>query len=746
MESKGSVVRCGFFILVVWTLGIGVSCIYTVQYIRRFAIGLAREEARSFIEETILFKAWNAMHGGVYVSVSPTTPPNPYLEVPERYIKTPSGKLLTRIDPAYMIIQVFELQKKRLGIQGHITSLKPINPQNAPDEWERKALILFEQGKKEYWGKVTFRGGPAIRLMLPLVTEKACLKCHAKQGYKLGDIRGGISVFVPLKPYLLLERREIARSVMVDLFLWIAGLLLIFVGTTRLSAELTKLSMSEYRFRAVFENSPEPMFIFDGEKISDCNRAMLEILGCQEVSQILVHPAELSPEQQPDGVPSFKKFNHWASEVLMKEKVTFKWLFRRFDGIDVWVDAVASRIPKENNRGFVMLVACRDVTKETMLQEQVLQLRKVQALGELAGGIAHDFNNILAIVVGSITMAREFGVSKKADEMLKKAERAVLRAATLTRKLITFSPGGVPVNKVVSLKELLGESVQDVLKKDESGKVRISLDISPELCDVKGDYHQLLNAFTEIITNAKESMPGGGTVYVRAENITVTSEGDPDLSLPEGRYVAVRISDAGSGIPIEHQKRIFDPFFTTKEMGRGLGLSIAYSVVKRHGGEIEVESVLGEGSTFTVLLPAADSASEVCFRGNGKVLVMEDDPYQKELFCTLLSNLGYCVVAVDNGKEAVEKFKEAKDAGAPFDVIILDLLMPEESMDGKETCQAILEVDPDAKVIITSVASSDKAVTDFKDYGFVGALPKPFTLQELAQAVARAMNGKKPKF
>ncbi len=746
MRSGKQIVKWGIFLAVIWTLGIGASCLYTIQHIHRFALNSAREAARSFIEETILFRAWNAMHGGVYAPVSPTTPPNPYLKVPERDIKTPSGRLLTKINPAYMTRQVFELQKKRLGTQGHITSLKPINPKNAPDEWERRALTLFEKGEKEYWEKVTFRGGPAIRLMLPLVTEKACLKCHAKQGYKLGDIRGGISVFVPLKPYLLLERREIARSVMVDLFLWIAGLLLIFVGTTRVSAETKKLSMSEYRFRAMFENSPEPMFIFDGERISDCNRAMLEMLGCQEMSQVLVHPAEISPEQQPDGVPSFKKFNSWASDVLVKERVSFKWLFKRSDGVEIWVDAVASKIPKEEKKGWMMLVACRDVTKETMLQEQVLQFRKLQAVGELAGGIAHDFNNILAIVVGNITMAREFGVSTKADEMLEKAERAVLRAATLTRKLITFSPGGVPVSKVVSLKELLGESVQDVLKRNESGKVRISLDISPDLWDVKGDYHQLLNAFSEIITNAKEAMPEGGIVYVRAENITVPPAGDPDLSLPDGRYVAVRISDAGPGIPVEQQKRIFDPFFTTKEMGRGLGLSIAYSVVKRHGGDIEVESVLGEGSTFTVLLPAADSASEACLRGNGKVLVMEDDPYQKELFCTLLSNLGYCVVAVDNGKEAVEKFKEAKDAGAPFDVVILDLLMPEESMDGKETCRSILEVDPKAKVIITSVASSDKAVTNFKEYGFVGALPKPFSLQELAQAVERVVNGKKPKF
>ncbi len=739
MGSERGIVRWGVVVFIVWTLGIGASSLYTIHYIKRFSLNSAKLTGKSLIEETILFRSWNAKNGGVYAPVSPTTPPNPYLKVPERNITTPSGKALTKVNPAYMTRQVFELQKKRLGVQGHITSLKPLNPHNAPDQWEKKALHLFEKGVKEYAEEVSFRGKPAMRIMLPLTTEKVCLKCHTKQGYKLGDIRGGISVYVPLNSYLTLARQEIARTAMVDLFLWLIGVLFIALGTSRAYAEARRVTRSEQRFRSIFENSPEPIFLFDGERITDCNQAMVETLGAKDKEELLRHPAEISPEHQPDGLPSFKKFNSFAGDVLLHGNARFKWLFHRPDGEEVWVDASASKVPREGNKGHEMLVSCRDVTKETLLQDRILQLRKLQALGELAAGIAHDFNNTLAVVIGNITLARDFGVSQKADEMLKNAEQAVLKAANLTRKLITFSPGGRPVSQTVSVRELLGESAKAMKEKAPSIKFKVETD--PNLWSIKGDPHQLFNTFSSILENAVESMPEGGVVRVKAENATVSQEESRTGVLPEGRYVKVTIEDQGCGIPVATQDQIFDPFFTTKELGRGLGLSIAYSVIQRHGGEIEVRSRKGEGTAFVIYLPVEEDAARR-LGTKGKVLVMEDDPYQRELFTALLSNLGYSVVAVENGERAVEEFVKAQEDNAPFNVVILDLLVP-EGMDGKATGKAILEQDPNAKVIITSVAASDKAVTNFKEYGFVGSLPKPFTLRDLATAVERAMNVEK---
>ena len=738
--TKRTVVAWGLVVIFIWTVGMATSCLYTVHYIENSYIESAKLTARALIEDTILFRSWNARHGCVYAPVSRNTPPNPYLKVPERDIATPSGRQLTKVNPAYMTRQVFEIQKERLGIQGHITSLKPINPVNAPDQWERKALRLFEKGVKEYSEKVVFKGQPALRLMLPLKTERVCLKCHAKQGYKEGDIRGGISLYVPLAPYKALAKKETYRTIVVTLFEWLAGLVLILLGTSKVYGYTSKVERSERKFRVLFHNSPDPIFTFNGERITDFNQAMARLLGIEDERGLLTHPANLSPENQPDGQPSFKRFNARATDALVRGETRFKWLFKRSDGELVWVEAVASRVARHHGKGHQILVSCRDITRETELQERMLQVNKLSAIGELASGIAHDFNNILAVVVGSITLARDMGVSVKADEMLEKAEAAVMRAATLARKLIMLSPGGTPVLSDINLEELLTSCVREVMERTDREKVKFAIEVSPGLKGVKGDYHQLIHACTAVLDNALEALEGKGTITIKAENIEVSGGEEGATTLTPGSYVKVSISDSGKGIPPAILPKVFDPFFTTKELGRGLGLSIAYSVVKRHGGEIEVESKPEEGTTITIYLPAGEETERVCMGARGKILVLEDDPYQRELFTTLLTNLGYCVVGCSFGEEAVREFQKAKGKNSPFDLVILDLLIP-DGMDGRETCKAILEIDPKAKVVITSVATSDEAVTNFKDYGFVGALPKPFTMQELARVVENALKG-----
>ncbi len=229
-------VRFYFFALgFVWTIVVGVSLLWNLKQAENTALEAARIQARTAFEKDIVYRRWNAGHGGVYVPISTMTPPNPYLEVPDRDIPGPDDAGLTKMNPAYMTRQVHEMGALKSGIHGHITSLKPIRPKNAPDPWESRALKNFETGIVEISEIQTVEGQKFMRLMRPLVTEKGCLKCHSAQGYKLGDIRGGISVSVPLAPLLLQIKSNNSILALTHILFWMAGLFVLGFAAQRLS-------------------------------------------------------------------------------------------------------------------------------------------------------------------------------------------------------------------------------------------------------------------------------------------------------------------------------------------------------------------------------------------------------------------------------------------------------------------------------------------------------------------------------
>ena len=244
-------------ILCLWVLLIGGSALWNWQQIESAATELARIEARSFFEKDLVFRRWAARLGGVYAPPSPEYPANPYLShIPDRDITTTTGKKLTLINPAYMIRQVHELETNNNGVRSHITSLKPLRPENAADEWEQAALRSFEMGAAEKSTTETIDGKPFLRFMRPLTTEQACLKCHESQGYKLGDIRGGIGISVPLTPFLTAARAQQQSLLIGHGLIGIIGLLGLIFGLRRFQRFENALQESEHRFRAIFEKAP----------------------------------------------------------------------------------------------------------------------------------------------------------------------------------------------------------------------------------------------------------------------------------------------------------------------------------------------------------------------------------------------------------------------------------------------------------------------------------------------------------
>ena len=233
-------------LVIAWTVALAASLGWNVFQVKDDIQEAARIQSRSAFGKDVIYRRWNALHGGVYVPITEQTQPNPYLtNVPERDIQTPSGKQLTLMNPAYMTRQVFELGQAKHGVRAHITSLKPIRPENAADSWETNALQAFEQGTKEVSAVETLDGQPYLRLMRPLLTEKRCLLCHAQQGYQENDIRGGISVAIPMQPLQAISRATMTRLASLHAILWLLGLGGIAFGAGRLNRSDAQLRQAE---------------------------------------------------------------------------------------------------------------------------------------------------------------------------------------------------------------------------------------------------------------------------------------------------------------------------------------------------------------------------------------------------------------------------------------------------------------------------------------------------------------------
>ena len=391
----------------------------------------------------------------------------------------------------------------------------------------------------------------------------------------------------------------------------------------------------------------------------------------------------------------------------------------------------------------------RDVTERKRIEEERLTTSKLESLGTLAGGIAHDLNNILTVISGNIGLAQ---IEAPGDggtllSFLSKAGQAAQHAAHLSSQLLTFSKGGAPLKRISVLSHLLAQAAEFSLY---GSNLRADIDISPDLWKAEVDSGQIEQVVNALIINAREAMPHGGTVRLSARNVELT---EPSVALPPGRYIKVTISDRGSGVPDDLATKIFDPYFTTKPMGSGLGLSISYSIVRKHGGMLHLESSSTEGATFAFFLPAVDARVEqpesspalpVRRAHEQRVLVMDDEAAIRELTSQLLTTLGYEVTAVPDGHEAVKTYERALRRGEHFQAVILDATI-RGGMGGLATIERLRSLDPQVTAIICSGYSDQAALSQFFNYGFRGALPKPFTRRELAEALQRAFETDQPK-
>lgn len=393
--------------------------------------------------------------------------------------------------------------------------------------------------------------------------------------------------------------------------------------------------------------------------------------------------------------------------------------------------------------------ALRDMelgTKNEFLEKERLRTAKLESVGTLAGGIAHDFNNLLAGIIGNIGLAKmSVKPSDAAYEMLDEAEKAGMRARDLTRQLLTFAKGGKPVKTLVNIAKLIEESAVFAMR---GSNVKLELSLPDDLWSVEADEGQISQVINNLVINADEAMPSGGILRIKAGNLAMKGAGS--LPLPSGNYVYIDVKDTGTGMTQEHLDRIFEPYFTTKQRGSGLGLTTAYSIIKNHGGYIFAESRLNKGSTFHIYLPpskkTAKGGKKVATvnsgQAGGKVLVMDDEEIIRKMLKNMLSTAGYQVELSDEGNEALEKYTQAMRAQDPFDAVIMDLTIP-GGIGGKEAIKKLLEIDPQATVIVSSGYATDPIMSEYKEYGFKEVIAKPYSVQQLRETLSGLLTKRK---
>jgi two-component system, cell cycle sensor histidine kinase and response regulator CckA len=398
-------------------------------------------------------------------------------------------------------------------------------------------------------------------------------------------------------------------------------------------------------------------------------------------------------------------------------------------------------LDEETGQPVAVAAIATDLTDRKQMEDELLKAQKLESLGVLAGGIAHDFNNLLTAIMGNIGLSM-MHLDSEGDVIawLKEAENATVRAKDLTQQLLTFSRGGLPVKAIISIGPVIEEAARFALR---GAQVRCELSLPVDLWPVEADTGQISQVVNNLLINANQAMPAGGIVSIVGENVNIGEQ--TALPLQPGPYVSITVKDTGIGIAKEFLPKIFDPYFTTKQTGSGLGLASSYSIVKKHGGYIAVESRLGAGTTFTLYLRAApgnyekqQAGESQPKTGKGNILVMDDDAAIRTVSTSMLKLLGYHAIAVTSGEEALEAYLNANVSGSPYDAVITDLTVP-GGMGGEELIKELLVVDPKAKVIVSSGYSNDPIMANYQEYGFSGVLVKPYKSTDMAKVLSTVL-------
>jgi PAS domain S-box-containing protein len=498
-------------------------------------------------------------------------------------------------------------------------------------------------------------------------------------------------------------------------------------------------------YRELFERSADAILIIEGETFVDCNQATVEMLRYSTKEELLrTHPSELSPPTQPDGRDSYEKANEMIAVAFDRGSHRFEWDHMRADGEVFPVEVLLTAVEREGKR--ILHVVWRDITERKRLEAQLLHAQKMDAIGKLAGGIAHDFNNLLIAIDGNAGLLG-LGIRDQPEllEHVAEIRKACSRAATLVRQLLTFSRKREFRPRVIDLWSALTD-LDKMLSRLIGEDIELVTVPPAEPLHVKADPGWIEQIILNLVTNARDAMPAGGTLTVSLEQREVTGDGVDTMDpLELGTYAVIRVADTGSGMDLDTARRAFDPFFTTKGLGEGtgLGLSTVYGIAKQSGGTVGLESEVGVGTTVRVYLPVTEedvfedigAAPLLDMRGSECVLVVEDERAVSSLVVGVLRGKGYRVLLAHDGAEAVELFRQHRDE---VELILTDVVMPKLS--GADLVLRVRRQGSQVPVLFMS-GYTDDALSKLDEVDeVVDLLEKPFTANQLAQRVRRVLD------
>jgi PAS domain S-box-containing protein len=608
---------------VVWTGIVVASAAWALYSSHQSALNAALIEAQASFNKDLVYRRWAAIQGGVYVPITDHTPPNPYLVVPDREVTLTDGRVLTLVNPAYMTRQVHELAQDQYGARGHITSLNPIRPENAPDDWEADALRAFEQGVTQVSAVESIDGQPNMRFMQALITEQSCLKCHANQGYKVGDIRGGISVSVPIQPYWDAARPIQQGIILGHGILWslgIAGILLsgnrYLIHVRREEAITESLRESEQRFRHLAANvndiiyrlrlKPDLRF----EYVSPAAEAITgytpeEFCASPQFINKLINPEDLQQIQADLQQSSYKP-------------IMLRWV--RKDGTIIWMEQKHTPITDTSGTVIALEGIARDITERKQAQqhefELALEKERRHLLTDFIQNATHEFRTPLSTITTSTYLLSYADNPEKRHRKADQVEHQVQRITRLVDMLllmVELESGDTLTRSPVSLDALIAAICSEAVT-EYSEKPVLRCEKPEHLPQVMGDADYLTAAVKQLLDNAYRFTSAEGTITIAA--------GASD------QQVWLEIRDTGSGISADALPHIFKTFWRQDTAhstpGFGLGLPIAQKIIEQHGGEITVTSEINRGTCFRITLPAASSDTLAQSRSNGRLIQSDD--------------------------------------------------------------------------------------------------------------------------
>lgn len=764
-EPKRSPKVLGYALLLAgaWTLAVGGSLGAGYRQEKASLVETARVEARAQLEKDLAYRSWNAGHGGVYVPVTQKTPPNPHLaHLKHRDLETTSGLRLTLMNPAYMTRQVHEQSFDRGGLRGHITSLAPIRAANAPDPWERRGLESFEGGRREYSSVELLDGEPYLRLMRPMLTEKQCLSCHASQGYREGDIRGGISVSVSLAPYRAIMAAKMASSGATHLGFWLLGLTGIGVASRRIArdnrsflAQQNRLAESEALFRNMFERHTAVQLIINPSSgaIVDANRAAADYYGWsrEQLRSRSIQDLNTLPPQE---------LARELERARQTERICFQFRHRRADGSVRDVEIFSSTIAVNGTEHLHSII--HDITERKGAERELLRAKEQaeaasRAKSDFLATMSHEIRTPMNGVIGMTDLLLDTPLGEKQRDYAETVRTSAEALLQVLNDILDFSKieaGKLDLEVVGFDPRTLLDDVAATIscKAREKGLDYVSV-IAPEVPGrLRGDPLRLRQVLINLAANAVKFTPQGSvTVAVR-----------PLAETGAGAVLRFTVSDTGIGIPPEKVGILFDKFTqvdtstTRKYGGTGLGLAIARQLVQMMGGEIGVTSTTGKGSEFwfTAAFATEDSHGQLLLgrgeRGDSvsalpglpvqgsnqaRVLLVEDNPINQKVAQGILGRLGLGCDTAANGAEALEAL-----AAFPYDLVLMDIQLP--VMDGFEATRAIRApgspvLNRDIPVIAMTAYAMESDRIKCLEAGMNDYIAKPVMPQDLARLAAK---------